>query len=73
MLHVDTKYEFCGSKSIHDTAKYLVFESYDSLFSHFHQTHSGVDLPAGDGGALVVVSQTGSFGSDPLHALYHTM
>ena len=35
-------------------------------FSGQEETHSGLDLPAGDGGALVVVSQTGSFGSDPL-------
>ena len=30
------------------------------------QTHSGLDLAAGDGGALVVVGQSGGFGSDPL-------
>ena len=30
------------------------------------EPHSGLDLPGGDGGALVVVGQAGGLGRDPL-------
>ena len=35
-------------------------------FSGQEEPDSGLDLPGGDGGPLVVVGQAGSFGSDPL-------
>jgi len=34
-------------------------------FSGQEKPDRGLDLPGGDGGPLVVVSQAGSFGSDP--------
>ena len=35
-------------------------------FSGEEETHSGLDFPGGDGGALVVVGKTGSLSSDTL-------
>ena len=35
------------------------------------ETDGGLDLPAGDGGTLVVVGQTGSLGSDALEDVVH--
>mgnify|MGYP001575687938 CR=1 FL=1 len=35
------------------------------------ETHSSLDLSAGDGGALVVVGQTRSLGSDALEDVVH--
>ena len=35
------------------------------------QTHSGLNLPGGDGGSLVVVCETGSLGGDALEDVIH--
>ena len=46
----------------------------DSVLSQLsgkEEPDSSLDLPGGDSGPLVVVSQTGSFGSDPLENVIH--
>lgn len=35
-------------------------------FPRQQQPHRGLHLPAGDGGAFIVLSQAGRFGGDPL-------
>ena len=40
-------------------------------FTGQQEPDSSLDLPAGDGGPLVVVGQAGGFGSDPLKDVVH--
>ncbi len=40
-------------------------------FTGQEEAHGGLDLPAGDGGPLVVVGQTGSLGGDALEDVVH--